>query len=52
MGTIVDLAADFRLADPALYPSWYGEPHRAPELLERFVYGLPELHRDALLGAR
>jgi N-acetyl-gamma-glutamyl-phosphate reductase len=51
VGHIVDLAADFRLKDPALYPQWYGEPHAAPELLERFVYGLPELHRDELRGA-
>ena len=52
VGTVVDLAADFRLSDPALYPTWYGEPHVAPELLGRFVYGLPELYRDQLGGAR
>jgi N-acetyl-gamma-glutamyl-phosphate reductase len=41
---IVDLGADFRLpADE--YATWYGEPHRAPELLDHFVYGLPELYR-------
>ncbi len=51
VATVVDLAADFRLSDPALYPQWYGEPHVAPQLLERFVYGLPELHRDELAGA-
>jgi N-acetyl-gamma-glutamyl-phosphate reductase len=51
VGTIVDLAADFRLRDPGLYPTWYGEAHTAPELLGRFVYGLPELHRDELAGA-
>ncbi len=51
VGHIVDLAADFRLPDPALYPTWYGEPHAAPELLGEFVYGLPELHRDRLRGA-
>ncbi|MHB8670071.1 MAG: N-acetyl-gamma-glutamyl-phosphate reductase [Acidimicrobiales bacterium] len=49
---VVDLAADFRLRDPALYPQWYGEPHRAPDLLGRFVYGLPELFRPELLGAQ
>lgn len=49
--TIVDLAADFRLDDPALYPEWYGEPHVAPHLLERFAYGLPELFRDDIAGA-
>ncbi len=48
---VVDLAADFRLKDPALYPEWYGEPHAAPELLGRFVYGLPEVYRDDLAGA-
>ena len=51
VATVVDLAADFRLGDPSLYPVWYGEPHAAPELLDRFVYGLPELHRDELRGA-
>jgi N-acetyl-gamma-glutamyl-phosphate reductase len=49
--TIVDLAADFRLKDPALYPVWYAEAHAAPELLGRFAYGLPELFRDELVGA-
>lgn len=48
---VVDLAADFRLHDPALYPRWYGVEHAAPELLERFVYGLPELFRAQLAGA-
>ena len=48
----MDLAADFRLSDPSLYPTWYGETHSAPELLDRFVYGLPELLRDDLRGAR
>jgi len=51
VGLVVDLAADFRLRDPALYPTWYGESHAAPELLSEFVYGLPELHRDQLHGA-
>jgi len=51
VGVVVDLAADFRLADPADYPTWYGEPHAAPDLLSTFVYGLPELFRDRLAGA-
>ena len=51
VGVVVDLAADFRLADPGLYPTWYGDEHLAPELLGSFVYGLPELHRDELVGA-
>lgn len=48
---IVDLSADFRLEDPAAYERWYGEPHPAPEWLGRFVYGLPELRREALREA-
>ena len=52
VGMVVDLAADFRLKDPGLYPIWYGEEHRAPELLEQFVYGLPELDRDVEGGHR
>jgi len=51
-GMIVDLSADFRLRDPAAYEKWYGHPHAAPEWLEKFVYGLPELHRDDLRGAK
>jgi N-acetyl-gamma-glutamyl-phosphate reductase len=45
VGHIVDLGADFRLP-AAGYSQWYGEPHGAPELLEQFAYGLPELFRD------
>lgn len=48
---IVDLAADFRLKDPALYPRWYHDVHQAPELLDSFVYGLPEVFREELMGA-
>ncbi len=48
---VVDLAADFRLSDPATYERWYGEPHTAPELLGRFAYGIPELHREAVAKA-
>jgi N-acetyl-gamma-glutamyl-phosphate reductase len=51
VGCIVDLAADFRLKDPALYPQWYGEEHAAPALLAEAVFGLPELFRDDLRGA-
>src|SRR5262249_18209391 len=47
----VDISADFRLRGPAAYARWYG-PHAAPELLPEAVYGLPELHREALPGAR
>ncbi|MFP5377675.1 MAG: N-acetyl-gamma-glutamyl-phosphate reductase [Acidimicrobiia bacterium] len=52
VGAIVDLAADFRLRDPALYPTWYGGPHTAPELLGQFAFGIPELFRPELAGAR
>jgi N-acetyl-gamma-glutamyl-phosphate reductase len=51
VGLVVDLAADFRLKNAALYPEWYGEEHGAPELLAEAVYGLPELFREGLAGA-
>jgi N-acetyl-gamma-glutamyl-phosphate reductase len=51
VGVVVDLAADFRLRDPGLYPTWYGEEHLVPDLLATFVYGLPELYRGDLVGA-
>jgi N-acetyl-gamma-glutamyl-phosphate reductase len=47
----VDLGADFRLDTADDYALWYREPHRAPELLDRFVYGIPELHRAAIAGS-
>ncbi len=52
VGVIVDLAADFRLRDPGLYPAWYGREHESPDLLGEAVYGLPELFRGGLPGAR
>ncbi|MDQ1402942.1 MAG: N-acetyl-gamma-glutamyl-phosphate reductase [Actinomycetota bacterium] len=48
---IVDLSADFRLKDAALYPQWYKAEHEAPELLAEFAYGLPELNRAELADA-
>jgi N-acetyl-gamma-glutamyl-phosphate reductase len=48
----VDLGADFRLNDAATYERWYGHAHEAPDLLGRFVYGIPELNRDAIKGAK
>ncbi len=48
---LLDLAADFRLKDPAVYEKYYGEPHPRPDLLSKFVYANPELHRDELRGA-
>lgn len=47
-GRIIDLGADFRLHDPDVFTAWYREPHAAPELLPEFVYGIAELHRDAI----
>ena len=47
---VVDLSADFRFRDRAVYESWY-QPHSVPELLAEAVYGLPELYRDKLKGA-
>ena len=49
---IIDLSADFRLRDPTAYTQWYGHEHAAPEWLGKFVYGLPELHRDEIRGTR
>lgn len=49
---VVDLSADFRLADPAAYQRWYGVAHTAPDLLPQFVYGLCEINRAQIKGAR
>lgn len=49
---VVDLSADFRLADPALYERWYGTAHACPELLAEAVYGLPEINRVPISKAR
>lgn len=48
---IVDASADFRLHNPQDYPKWYNLEHPCPELLEKAVYGLPELHREAIKKA-
>jgi N-acetyl-gamma-glutamyl-phosphate reductase len=48
----VDLSADFRLDDAGLYSEWFGSAHSAPETLGEWVYGLPELHRERIEGAR
>ena len=48
---IIDLSADFRLNTTAAYEHWYGQPHPAPQWLERFVYGLPERNREQLRDA-
>src|SRR5690606_16561283 len=49
---IVDLGADFRLDSAEAYAQWYGHAHERPELLSKFVYGLPELHRDKIKAAQ
>jgi N-acetyl-gamma-glutamyl-phosphate reductase len=49
---IVDMSGDFRLLDPAAYRRYYGAEHPVPELLGKFVYGLPELNRDKIRAAR
>lgn len=49
---VIDLSADFRLRDAAVYTRWYGMPHACPELLAESVYGLPEMYREALRDAR
>lgn len=49
--TVIDLSADFRLHDVAVYETWYGK-HAAPEALEAAVYGIPELYREEIKKAR
>jgi len=49
---VIDLAADFRLKDPAQFEQWYKMPHACPDLLAESVYGLPEVNREAIRGAR
>ena len=44
---IVDLSADFRIQDITTYEKWY-QPHTSPELIEKAVYGLPEIHRSSI----
>ena len=47
----VDISADFRLRDLETYTEWYGVEHPCPEYLEKSVYGLPEVHREAIAKA-
>ena len=49
---IVDLSADFRLQNAADYDTWYGKPHSSPHWLAKFVYGLPELHRQEIAATK
>lgn len=48
---VVDLSADYRLSDAAVYEKWYEHCHQYPDLLKQAVYGLPELHRNAIRSA-
>jgi N-acetyl-gamma-glutamyl-phosphate/LysW-gamma-L-alpha-aminoadipyl-6-phosphate reductase len=48
---VIDLSADYRLKDPRLYEAYYGIHHKYPNLLEKAVYGLPELHRSEIKEA-
>lgn len=49
---LIDLAADFRLKDAGEWQQWYGREHACPDLLDQAVYGLPEVNRAAIAGAR
>ncbi len=49
---VVDLSADYRLTDPALYEKWYEHCHQYPDLLKQAVYGLPEIHREEIKKAQ
>lgn len=52
VGCVVDLSGAYRLRDASDYPTWYGFEHRHPDVLGRAVYGLPEMTRAELRGAR
>ncbi|HLQ06398.1 MAG TPA: N-acetyl-gamma-glutamyl-phosphate reductase [Nitrososphaerales archaeon] len=49
---VIDLSADFRLGDKAQYPTWYGYDHPRPDLLEKFIFSIPEINREKVRGAR
>lgn len=49
---VIDLAADFRIQDTAVFEQWYGMPHTCPDLLREAVYGLPEVNHEAIKTAR
>nr|WP_244147461.1 N-acetyl-gamma-glutamyl-phosphate reductase [Thermosulfurimonas dismutans] len=49
---VIDLSADFRLADPSVYEAWYGVSHRFPELLREAVYGLSEIYAERISKSR
>ena len=49
---VIDLSADFRLRDPAVYEEFYGAAHPNPETLADAVYGMPEVHGEAIRDAK
>ena len=49
---VIDLAADFRIKDITVWEKWYGMTHACPDLVKEAVYGLPEVNREAIKGAR
>ena len=49
---IIDLSADFRIKDVKVYEKWYGIEHKSPQFIEEAVYGLCEVNRDKVKGAR
>ena len=49
---VIDLSADYRLKDPAVFEEWYAVPHQQPQLLKETVYGLPEIHHEAIMSAQ
>ena len=49
---VIDLAADFRIKDIALWEKWYGMTHACPDLVAEAVYGLPEMNREGIANAR
>ena len=49
---VIDLSADFRIRDPAVYQEFYGKEHPVPDLLGRAVYGLPEIYREKICSAQ
>lgn len=49
---VIDLSADFRLKDQAVWEQWYNTPHTCPELFDIAVYGLPEINREAIRDAQ
>jgi N-acetyl-gamma-glutamyl-phosphate/LysW-gamma-L-alpha-aminoadipyl-6-phosphate reductase len=48
---IIDLSGDFRLDNADIYEKWYGHPHRCPEYMSKFVYGIPEINREEIRNA-